>query len=75
MISKYQPLADYFISQGIVREAQLFADSCRIKGSDPRNTLNSLTTLGLDGKRPGKYLAISAVASRHMTAFTHLDYT
>jgi hypothetical protein len=41
----------------------------------PRDTLKALTTLGLDGKRLRKYLAICAIGSSVEIACMHLDYT
>jgi hypothetical protein len=74
-VTKYQPLADYFVSQGTVREAQVLPILIGSRGAIPRNTLKSLITLGLDGKRLGKYLAISAAGSSVEIACMHLDYT
>jgi hypothetical protein len=74
-IAKYQPLADYFVSQGVAREAQVLPIVVGSRGAIPRNTLTALTTLGLDEKRLGKYLAICAVGSSVEIACMHLDYT
>jgi hypothetical protein len=74
-LEKYQPLADYLVSLGTVREAQVLPIVVGSRGAIPRNTLKSLITLGLDGKRLGKYLAISAVGSSVEIACMHLDYT
>jgi hypothetical protein len=74
-ISKYQPLADYFISQETAREAQVLPIVIGSRGAITKDTLNSLRTLGLDAKRLGKYLAICAVGSSVEIACMHLDYT
>ena len=74
-IAKYQSLADYFVSQGTAREAQVLPIVVGSRGAIPKHTLTALTTLGLDGKRLGKYLAICAVGSSVEIACMHLDYT
>jgi hypothetical protein len=72
---KYQPLADYFVSHGAAREAQVLPIVVGSRGAIPRNTMKALNTLGLDEKRLGRYLAISAVGSSVEIACMHLDYT
>jgi hypothetical protein len=52
-LAKYEPLAQYFESQETVREAQVLPIVVGSRGAIPRNTMKSLTTLGLDGKRLG----------------------
>ena len=74
-IEKYQTLADYFVSQEVAREAQVLPIVVGSRGAIPKNTLKSLNTLGLDGKRLGKYLAICALGSSVEIACMHLDYT
>jgi hypothetical protein len=74
-VEKYQPLADYFVSQGAVREANVLPIVVGSRGAITQATLKSLATLGLDVERVGKYLAICAVASSVEIACMHLDYT
>jgi hypothetical protein len=74
-ITKYQPLADYFVSQGTAREAQVLPIVIGSRGAVPKDTLKALITLGVDGKRLGKYLAICAVGSSVEIACMYLDYT
>jgi hypothetical protein len=62
------------VSQGTVPEAQVLPFVVGSAGAIPQNTLNSLTILGLDEKRLGKYHAILAVASNVEIACMHLDY-
>jgi hypothetical protein len=74
-IAKYQSLADYFVSQGTARTAQVLPIVVGSRGAIPKDTLKSLKTLGLESKRLGKYLAICAVGSSVEIACMHLDYT
>jgi hypothetical protein len=53
-LAMYRYLANYLMSQGTVREAHVLQIVVGSRGAIPRNTLTSLTTLGLDGKRLGK---------------------
>jgi hypothetical protein len=74
-ITKYQPLADYFVSQRTAREAHVLPIVIGSRVAVPKKTLKSQSTLGLDRKRLGKYLAICAVGSSVEIACIHLDYT
>jgi hypothetical protein len=71
---KYQPLVDYFVSNEIVREARVLPIVVGSSVATHRNTLNSLTTLWLDGKRLDKYLAISADGSSVEMACMRMNY-
>lgn len=53
-IAKHQTLADFFISQGTARDAQVMPIVVGSRGAIPMDTLKALTTLVLDGKRLGK---------------------
>jgi hypothetical protein len=72
-IEKYQPLADY--SQGAAQESQVLPIVVGSRGAIPKKTLRSLKSLGLEAKRLGRYLAITAAGSSVEIACAHLDYT
>jgi hypothetical protein len=74
-IEKYQPLADYLVSQRAVREANVLPIVVGSRGAITQATLKSLAMLGLDMERVGKYLTICAVTTGVEIACMHLDYT
>nr|ADX60049.1 R2 protein [Kalotermes flavicollis] len=74
-IEKYQPLADYFVSQGADREASVLPIVVGSRGAITQATMKTLFMRVLDVERVSNYLAISAVASSVQISCMNLDYT
>jgi hypothetical protein len=62
-IAKRQIFADFFVSQGTARQAQVLSIVVDSRGAIPKDTLKVLNILWMDGKRLGLFLALCGVGS------------
>ena len=72
---KYETLARDLKARGLSRSCEVLPITVGSRGAIPRDTRNSLTTLGIMSKRLVRYLAICALGSSVEIACQHLDYT
>jgi hypothetical protein len=72
---KIAKLADFFVSQGTAREAQVLPIVVDSRRAIPKDTLKALNILWLDGRRLELFLAKCGVGSSVQVTCMHLNYT